>query len=79
MKDALLEAGVRPDNGFTLDSVEGTKISATLFDNRGRRYGAVELLNKGHPKNLRVAIHATVERIIFSSKASGMLTFDIYN
>ncbi|RXH84592.1 hypothetical protein DVH24_032876 [Malus domestica] len=70
VKDALLEAGVRPDNGFTLDSVEGTKISGALFDNLGRRYGAVELLNKGHPKNLRVAIHATVERIIFSSKAS---------
>ncbi|KAB2606914.1 (R)-mandelonitrile lyase 2-like [Pyrus ussuriensis x Pyrus communis] len=70
VKDALLEAGVRPDNGFTLDSIEGTKISGTLFDNGGRRHGPVELLNKGHPKNLIVAIHATVERIIFSSKAS---------
>ncbi|KAM1753796.1 hypothetical protein TB2_006120 [Malus domestica] len=79
MKEALLEAGVRPDNEITLDHIKGTKITGTIFDNRGRRHGAVELLNKGHPKNLRVAIHAVVERILFSSKASSMLTFDIYN
>ncbi|KAM1553450.1 hypothetical protein EV2_006441 [Malus domestica] len=72
VKDALLEAGVRPDNGLTLDHIQGTKITGTIFDDRGRRHGAVELLNKGHPKNLRVAIHAAVERIIFSSKASGL-------
>ncbi|CAN6692708.1 unnamed protein product [Malus baccata var. baccata] len=72
VKDALLEAGVRPDNGLNLDHIKGTKITGTIFDNRGRRHGAVELLNKGHPKNLRVAIHAAVERILFSSKASGL-------
>ncbi|KAM1167450.1 hypothetical protein TB2_029004 [Malus domestica] len=72
VKDAMLEAGVRPDNGLTLDHILGSKVSATLFDDRGKRHGAVEHLNKGHPKNLRVAILATVERIIFSSKASGL-------
>lgn len=78
VKDAMLEAGVRPDNGLTLDHILGSKVTGTLFDNRGKRHGAVELLNKGHPKNLRVAIHATVERIIFSSKASGIQTHLIY-
>ncbi|KAL5548915.1 hypothetical protein UlMin_004146 [Ulmus minor] len=69
-KEALLEAGVGPDNGFTLDHVLGTKQSGSTFDNLGRRHGAVELLNKGEAKNLKVAVYATVERILFSSKAS---------
>ncbi|CAN6695970.1 unnamed protein product [Malus baccata var. baccata] len=72
VKDAMVEAGVRPDNGLTVDHILGSKVTATLFDDRGKRHGAVEHLNKGHPKNLRVAILATVERIIFSSKASGL-------
>ena len=69
-KEALLEAGVGPDNGFSLDHVLGTKQSGSIFDNLGRRHGAVELLNKGEAKNLKVAVYATVERILFSSKAS---------
>ncbi|KAL5548926.1 hypothetical protein UlMin_004157 [Ulmus minor] len=69
-KEALLEAGVGPDNGFSLDHVLGTKESGSTFDNLGRRHGAVELLNKGEDKNLKVAVYATVERILFSSKAS---------
>ncbi|KAL5548919.1 hypothetical protein UlMin_004150 [Ulmus minor] len=69
-KEALLEAGVGPDNGFSLDHVLGTKQSGSTFDNLGRRHGAVELLNKGEAKNLKVAVYATVERILFSSKAS---------
>ena len=70
LKEALLEAGVGPDNGFNLDHVLGTKESGSTFDNLGRRHGAVELLNKGEAKNLKVAIYATVERILVSSKAS---------
>ncbi|KAF4368110.1 hypothetical protein G4B88_001014 [Cannabis sativa] len=34
----------------------------------GRRHGAVELLNKGNLNNLKVVVHATVDRIIFSTK-----------
>ncbi|XP_062078562.1 (R)-mandelonitrile lyase 1-like [Humulus lupulus] len=65
-KDALVEAGVGPDNGFTLDHVVGTKASGSTFDDMGRRHGAVELLNRGDLNNLRIAVRATVERVIFS-------------
>ncbi|CAL2226259.1 unnamed protein product [Prunus armeniaca] len=72
VKEGLLEAGVRPDNGYNLNHIPGTKVSGTYFDNQGRRHGAVELLNLGNPKNLKVAVHATVERIIFSSNAPSL-------
>nr|XP_048337434.1 (R)-mandelonitrile lyase 3-like isoform X2 [Ziziphus jujuba var. spinosa] len=70
VREALLEAGVDPDNGFSLQHLVGTKTSGLTFDNEGKRHGAVELLNKGELKNLKVAIEAYAERIIFSSKAS---------
>jgi 3-oxoacyl-(acyl-carrier-protein) synthase len=35
LRDALLEAGITPDNGFTFDHVTGTKINSTIFDNNG--------------------------------------------
>ncbi|PON38626.1 Long-chain-alcohol oxidase [Parasponia andersonii] len=70
VKEALLDAGVVPDNGFTLNHELGSKISGSTFDEVGRRHGSVELLNKGDLKNLRVAVHATVERLILSTKTS---------
>ncbi|XP_062078570.1 (R)-mandelonitrile lyase 1-like [Humulus lupulus] len=70
VKDGLLEAGVGPDNEFLLKHQLGTKASGSTFDEVGRRHGAVELLNKANLKNLRVAVRATVERIIFSTKES---------
>ncbi|KAJ9550865.1 hypothetical protein OSB04_014910 [Centaurea solstitialis] len=70
---ALLESGVGPANGFTFDHLEGTKIGGSTFDGSGRRHGAVELLNQAHPENLRVVVHATVDRIIFSSSNSSGL------
>ncbi|XP_060669453.1 (R)-mandelonitrile lyase 2-like [Ziziphus jujuba] len=66
-RKALLEAGVGPDNGFSLKHLVGTKASGSTFDDQGRRHGAVEFLNKGVLKNLRVAVEAYVEKIIFSS------------
>ncbi|GMN68765.1 hypothetical protein TIFTF001_037810 [Ficus carica] len=69
-KEALVEAGVVPDNGFRLDHVVGTKVSGSIFDGVGKRHGAVELLNRGNLKNLRVALHAVVEKIIFSTVSS---------
>lgn len=71
LREALLECGIGPDNGFSLDHMVGTKAAGSTFDGHGNRHGAVELLNKAHPKNLRVAVHATAQRIIFSSNASG--------
>ncbi|XP_062078590.1 (R)-mandelonitrile lyase 1-like [Humulus lupulus] len=66
MKEALLEAGVGPYNGFSLDHKLGTKYSGSIFDEFGGRHGAAELLNKGDLSKLRVAVRATVERILFS-------------
>ncbi|KAI3496160.1 hypothetical protein L1887_38513 [Cichorium endivia] len=68
--NALLQSGVNPANGFTLDHLQGTKISGSTFDDSGRRHGAVELLNKANPGNLKVVVHATVDRVIFSTSES---------
>ncbi|CAK9325778.1 unnamed protein product [Citrullus colocynthis] len=65
-RSSLLEGGVSPNNGFDLRHRVGTKIGGSIFDEKGNRHGAVELLNKADPKNLKVAIQATVERIIFN-------------
>ncbi|XP_022997400.1 (R)-mandelonitrile lyase 1-like isoform X1 [Cucurbita maxima] len=73
----LVEGGIVPDNGFELRDVVGTKIAGSIFDENGNRHGAEELLNKARPGNLKVAIRATVERIIFSgSSATGVLYSD---
>lgn len=64
---ALLESGVGPANGLTVDHMKGTKVTGSTFDGFGRRHGAVELLNKANPENLRIVVHATVDRIIFSN------------
>ncbi|GJX72876.1 (R)-mandelonitrile lyase-like protein [Tanacetum coccineum] len=70
---ALLESGIGPGNGFTVEHLLGTKVSGSTFDGSGRRHGAVELLNKARPEYLRVVVHATVDRIIFShSKLLGV-------
>ena len=73
VKEALLEAGVGPDNGFTLNHELGTKVSGSTFDEAGRRHGADELLSRGNLNNLRVVVDAIVERVIFSTKGSSML------
>ncbi|KAL7592130.1 hypothetical protein Lser_V15G33380 [Lactuca serriola] len=77
--NALLESGVDPANGFTLDHLQGTKISGSTFDDSGRRHGAVELLNKANPENLKVVVHAIVDRIIFSTSNSLAATGVIYH
>ncbi|XP_052199187.1 sinalpyl alcohol oxidase Nec3-like isoform X10 [Diospyros lotus] len=80
VRQALLEVGQGPNNGFTFDHIIGAKIGGSIFDEVGRRHGAVELLNKATSKNIQVAIHATVERVIFSSisdlSASGVIYSD---
>ncbi|KGN61116.1 (R)-mandelonitrile lyase 3 [Cucumis sativus] len=76
-RNTLLEGGVVPDNGFDLRHLVGTKIGGSIFDNKGNRHGAVELLNKANPKNLKVVIQATVQRIIFKGlSAVGVLYSD---
>ncbi|GLJ34666.1 hypothetical protein SUGI_0697300 [Cryptomeria japonica] len=72
LKDALLEVGVLPYNGYTVDHVEGTKISASTFDNHGKRHTAADLLKCANPHNIVVLLNATASRILFSS-SSGVL------
>nr|3RED_A Chain A, Hydroxynitrile lyase [Prunus mume]3RED_B Chain B, Hydroxynitrile lyase [Prunus mume]3RED_C Chain C, Hydroxynitrile lyase [Prunus mume]3RED_D Chain D, Hydroxynitrile lyase [Prunus mume]3RED_E Chain E, Hydroxynitrile lyase [Prunus mume]3RED_F Chain F, Hydroxynitrile lyase [Prunus mume]3RED_G Chain G, Hydroxynitrile lyase [Prunus mume]3RED_H Chain H, Hydroxynitrile lyase [Prunus mume]3RED_I Chain I, Hydroxynitrile lyase [Prunus mume]3RED_J Chain J, Hydroxynitrile lyase [Prunus mum len=76
-KTAFLEAGVLPDNGFSLDHEAGTRLTGSTFDNNGTRHASDELLNKGDPNNLRVAVHASVEKIIFSSNSSGVTAIGV--
>ncbi|XP_030509649.2 (R)-mandelonitrile lyase 1 [Cannabis sativa] len=77
MKEALLEGGIGPYNGFSLDHKLGTKYSGSIFDEFGGRHGAAELLNKGHFSNLRVVVYATVEQILFSGlTAKGVIFRD---
>ncbi|OEL37522.1 Protein HOTHEAD [Dichanthelium oligosanthes] len=65
LREGLLEAGITPDNGYTLEHVPGTKIGGTIFDRRGRRHTAADFLRKAHPRRLTVFLHATVSRILF--------------
>jgi len=62
---SILEAGVLPYNGFSLEHIKGTKISGSVFDEFGKRHTSADLLNAGNPENLTVLINSTVKSIIF--------------
>lgn len=63
--DGLLEAGILPFNGYTLEHVEGTKLSGTIFDVFGKRHTAADLLAGGNTKNIVVLLNATVSKVFF--------------
>ncbi|KAL1814364.1 hypothetical protein ACET3Z_016938 [Daucus carota] len=65
VKNALVEVGVTPDNGYTYEHLFGTKVSGIIFDKDGNRHTAAELLRSANSKNLDVLIHATVQKIVF--------------
>ncbi|KAH9290183.1 hypothetical protein KI387_034300, partial [Taxus chinensis] len=67
VRDGLLEAGALPYNGYTLEHLEGTKISDSTFDNNGKRHTTADILN-----NIVVLLNATVSKILFES-SSGKL------
>lgn len=67
VRDGLLEAGVDPDNGFSLNHVVGTKIGGSTFDSLGRRHGAADLLSVVKASNKQVAVYASVESILVAS------------
>ncbi|RWR91373.1 R-mandelonitrile lyase-like protein [Cinnamomum micranthum f. kanehirae] len=69
---ALLEANVRPFNGFSVEHLEGTKISGTTFGPDGRRHSAAELLGYAKLTNLVVALRATVEKILLDIHPGGL-------
>ncbi|KAF5741602.1 (R)-mandelonitrile lyase-like isoform X1 [Tripterygium wilfordii] len=67
VRDGLLEAGVDPYNEFSLDHLMGTKIGGSTFDSSGRRHSSADLLNYAKPINIRVAVYASVERVLLAS------------
>ncbi|KAK7293969.1 hypothetical protein RJT34_16852 [Clitoria ternatea] len=70
-RNALLDAGVNPYNGFTLDHAIGTKIGGSTFDASGTRHTSADLLLHAKPSNINVAVYATVERLLFAASVSG--------
>lgn len=65
VRDGLREVGVSPYNGFTFDHLLGTKVGGTIFDNKGRRHTAADLLAHADSKSISVYLHATVQKILF--------------
>ncbi|KAJ4748019.1 Glucose-methanol-choline (GMC) oxidoreductase family protein [Rhynchospora pubera] len=63
LRDGLIEAGVSPYNGFTVEHMTGTKIGGSIFDAAGRRHSAADLLAYARHDRIRVATRATVDRI----------------
>ncbi|XP_042474415.1 protein HOTHEAD-like [Zingiber officinale] len=71
LKDALVEAGLTPDNGFTYEHLNGTKIGGSIFDPTGHRHTAADLLRYANPRRLTVLLRATVHRILLQKKRGG--------
>ncbi|XP_024980505.1 (R)-mandelonitrile lyase-like [Cynara cardunculus var. scolymus] len=70
LRDALLEIGVQPYNSFTFKHSLGTKIGGSTFNSSGHRHSAADLLNYARETNIKVAVYATVERILFAPSDS---------
>lgn len=70
VRDALLEAGIDPYHGFSLDHVVGTKIGGSTFDSSGTRHSAADLLSYANPLNIKVVIQASVERVLAASSSA---------
>ncbi|KAK8714700.1 hypothetical protein V6N13_042050 [Hibiscus sabdariffa] len=71
VKAGLLEAGVSPFNQFTNEHIKGTKIGATIFDENDHRHTAADLLEYAEPESIKVYLHATVHKIIFTTGTGG--------
>ncbi|KAK6289479.1 hypothetical protein POUND7_001020 [Theobroma cacao] len=82
VRDGLLEAGVLPYNGFTYDHIIGTKTGGSIFDENGNRHTAADLLEYADPNNIKVYLHAVVQKITFTTtvglrpKAQGVIFYD---
>ncbi|KAI3812970.1 hypothetical protein L1987_17683 [Smallanthus sonchifolius] len=70
VRDGLVEAGIRPYNGFTYDHLYGTKIGGTIFDGNGHRHTAADLLRYANPSGLTVLLHAPVHQILFTRRGT---------
>ncbi|XP_038687417.1 protein HOTHEAD-like [Tripterygium wilfordii] len=65
VKLGLLEAGIKPYNGFSFEHTEGTKIGGSVFDNHGKRHTSADLLAAGNQEKITILLNATVNNIIF--------------
>ncbi|KAF5731120.1 putative glucose-methanol-choline (gmc) oxidoreductase [Tripterygium wilfordii] len=68
LKAGLIEVGVLPDNGVTLDHTYGSKFGGVIFDKDGHRHTAADLLEYADPTKITVYLHSTVHKILFSTK-----------
>ncbi|KAG5153869.1 hypothetical protein JHK82_011838 [Glycine max] len=68
VRDGLIEIGVVPNNGFTYDHIDGTKVGGTIFDQNGFRHTAADLLQYAKPTGITLLLDATVHRILFRVK-----------
>ncbi|XP_058096433.1 (R)-mandelonitrile lyase-like isoform X2 [Magnolia sinica] len=69
--EGMVEAGVQPFNGFSLEHVKGTKVGGSIFDIHGRRHTAADLLAAGNSKRITVLLNATVQNVIFHDGGDG--------
>ncbi|KAK3223029.1 hypothetical protein Dsin_010054 [Dipteronia sinensis] len=67
----LLEAGILPYNGFSLEHLKGTKVGGTVLDKLGKRHTSADLLEAGNPNNIMVLLNTTVNNIIIDTNRKG--------
>ncbi|KAL6651236.1 hypothetical protein ACP70R_010161 [Stipagrostis hirtigluma subsp. patula] len=66
LQRGLLESGIAPDNGFTFEHLDGTKVGGSIFDADGRRHTAADLLQYANADGLNVLLRARVAKILFN-------------
>lgn len=72
VRNSLLDIGIRPYNGFTLDHLYGTKVGGTIFDRYGRRHTSADLLHYANPNGITVYMHAPVQKILFTTEGNNV-------
>ena len=78
VRDGLIEIGVVPNNGFTYDHIDGTKVGGTIFDQNGFRHTAADLLQYAKPTGITLLLDATVHRILFRVKGAWPIFILVY-
>ncbi|EFJ07720.1 hypothetical protein SELMODRAFT_429523 [Selaginella moellendorffii] len=69
VRRGLLEVGILPDNGVTYDHLIGTKTGGSIFDSNGHRHTAADLLKYANPSSIKVMLHATTNKILFTDSS----------
>lgn len=72
-KEGPLEDGVLPNNDFTLDHIYGTNTDGTLLDRASHKHSVVDLLEYANPNTIVVYVHASVHKIIFTTKGNYLI------